>query len=232
MTTKLFGCSVLLALAVLGGCSGEGPVSRATTDATGGDSVAPTTSPTTTDQLTPESLDPTSEADETSAPEVGPTPISTVEPIQIDPATVTAPASSELAPAGRFTYHASNTLDGDLQTAWNHDNSDSGLAPEGQLLRYTFADAVDLTRIEIVNGYVQTQQAFEENARVRQFVIQLGPDEVTVAFPLLDTSQVQALEHNFGMVTEVTLIIESVYPGSVYQDVAITEVVFYAEPSG
>ena len=49
-------------------------------------------------------------------------------------------------------------------------------------------------------------------------------------FPLLDTSEVQRLEHDFGTVNELTLIVESVYPGSEYRDVAISEVTFQADP--
>ena len=114
--------------------------------------------PDTTDQAPQPTASADSETDAGSTPtDDPPAEETTVDEgpalVAIDPAAITATASSFLAPAGSFTYGAENTIDGNPQTAWNHDNSSAGLAPEGQFLRYRFSSPVTLARIDIVNGY-------------------------------------------------------------------------------
>ena len=239
MTPRNLSCTVRIALAVAiltGACSTsqadtapesiEATASGPTTTEDRSVAATPSTiaQPAATSPTSPTSS--TVESSTTGAPE--PTPAPAPTSVLIDAADVVVDASSTLAPIGTFTYEPANTLDGDRDTAWNHDSTGSGLPPEGQFLRYTFATPIHLTRIDIVNGYAKSETAFGENARVETISARIGLSSPAVVFPLADTHQIQTLEHDFGLVTEVSLVIDSVYPGTKYRDVAITDVFFYA----
>ena len=240
MTPRSLSCTVRIALVVAiltGACSTSAPTSQADTAPASLEATAsgPTTTEVRSGEATPSTVaqpaaaSPTSSAVESSttgAPEPTPAPASTS--VLIDATDVVVDASSTLAPIGAFTYEPANTLDGDRDTALNHDSTGGGLPPEGQFLRYTFATPIHLTRIDIVNGYAKSETAFGENARVETISARIGLSSPAIVFPLADTHQIQTLEHDFGLVTEVSLVIDSVYPGTKYRDVAITDVFFYA----
>ncbi len=144
----------------------------------------------------------------------------------VDPATVQVTASSELAPVDDLTYAAANTLDGNLQTAWNHNSLRGG--PIGQALTYRFPQPVDLAAIVLVNGYAKTPAAFADNARVGNLTVRAASG--THVRALVDTREPQRLDLPLGPVTEVILEVSGVYPGRLHPDVALTDVSFVLAP--
>ncbi|MDQ3974382.1 MAG: hypothetical protein M3276_08640, partial [Actinomycetota bacterium] len=148
-------------------------------------------------------------------------------PRRVDPATITVSASSELAAdhdAG-LTYAARNTIDGDLATAWNDGVGGVGV---GETLTYTFAQPVRLVRVDAVNGYAKSPRRYVENARVRRATLSTDATSFPVTFA--DRYRLwQSFSLDAAPTSSLTVEIESVYAGSTYRDVALTEFAFWAQ---
>ncbi|HET9658654.1 MAG TPA: hypothetical protein VFP72_25120 [Kineosporiaceae bacterium] len=149
----------------------------------------------------------------------------------VDLHTVRASASSTQKADGNISYTPGNTLDGNPATAWNSDGSVDGPGP-GITLSYTFGSPVNLRAITIRNGYQKVRSKgvdlWERNERVRQ--LQITTDSGNWTWDLEDIRDPQTLDRDFGRTTTVKLKIVSVYPGTKYKDVAISEVSFGAAP--
>jgi RNA polymerase subunit RPABC4/transcription elongation factor Spt4 len=167
----------------------------------------------------------------TGTPPASRTPASTAatELTRVDPGSIQAQASSELPPAGDLTYGIGNTLDGNTQTAWNSNGAQVGTGV-GQVLSYRFADRVHLRRIELVNGYAKSDRVFGQNARIN--AVAITTDSGTIEVSLADSRQSQTVEQDFGVTRGVSLRVLSVYPGSKYPDLGLTEIAFLATPAG
>lgn len=142
-------------------------------------------------------------------------------PRRIDPTTITATASSTLPDDGPYTYGVKNTLDGNLETAWN----DGALGPGvGERLTYRFRSPITLTSVGLVNGFASTPELFKENARMRNVVFVTDTARLPVTLP--DSSARQELNLAFGRTGFVVIEVVSVYPGSKYEDLALSEIDF------
>jgi hypothetical protein len=151
------------------------------------------------------------------------------EPTRVDPGSIQAQASSELPPEGGLTYGIGNTLDGDTKTAWNSNGAEVGNGV-GQVLSYRFADRVRLRRIELVNGYAKSDRVFQQNGRIN--AVAVTTDAGTFEVSLDDSTQPQTVEQDFGVTKGVSLRVLSVYEGSKYRDLGLTEIAFLATPAG
>jgi hypothetical protein len=144
---------------------------------------------------------------------------------EIDPSTISASASSEHTPIGDKTYGVENTLDGNIETAWNDGVAGPGI---GATLTYRFPQPVRLVRIDLINGYASTATPglFLENARIKDVTIttDAGSFHVTLA----DTRDSQSVRRSLGPTGAVTLRIDSVYAQTRFPDVALTEIAFLA----
>jgi hypothetical protein len=172
-----------------------------------------------------------------STPQVGGTATGTPPPsrtassqvTKVDPAGIQAQASSELPPEDGRTYEIGNTLDGDTRTAWNSNGDEVG-AGVGQVLSYRFADRVHLRRIELVNGYAKSERVYRQNGRIN--AVAITTDTGTFEVSLDDSMQPQTVEQDFGVTKAVSLRVLSVYPGSRYRDLGLTDIAFLATPAG
>jgi hypothetical protein len=125
------------------------------------------------------------------------------------------------------SYSIRNTLDGNTRTAWNNHSAARG-SGAGETLTYRFSSSVHLVRIDLVNGYAKTAELRADNGRIRGVVILT--DRRTLRATLSDTASRQRLDRDFGMTSEVTLRVTSIYPGARYTDLALTEIAFWAAP--
>jgi hypothetical protein len=176
-------------------------------DLVNGDDFEPTAT-VVVDTLTATSTSAPSPTTNAPATTTAPTTVPPPEPVAIATSEVTASATSVLEPAGDITYDAANTLDGDLDTAWNGRNSEGGV---GERLRYQFAAPVDLVRIELINGYVKVvdgESRFLQNNRLASVTVitEAGQFPVEVA----DTQDWQSIEGEFGVTSFVRLRIDGV----------------------
>jgi hypothetical protein len=157
----------------------------------------------------------------------------------IDPAAVTATATSTQDPAGGTTYDAANTLDGDPATAWNSDGAATGRAARARpvSLTYTFTRPVELRAVVLRNGYQKVRRRagkppvdlYPANARVHR--LRVVTDAGTWTWDLADQRAPQTLTAAAGRTASVRLEVVSVYSSTTYPDVAVSEVAFTALPS-
>jgi hypothetical protein len=206
------------ALVVSRGSDGSSDASDATTETRSpGDPGSDASSPTF------------ATADEPSAPATTTTPTTptTPTPVELTSGSIIARASSELPPVTSrgLTYDAGNLLDGDPTTAWSQAGSEGDQPAVGSWVAFDLPQPTDVTLVGIVNGYVKSDKAYTENARPRTVVIS-SDDGTRVRASLEDIRTKQDVTVNLPRASTITITIESVYPGSKYPDVAMTEVRF------
>jgi len=146
-------------------------------------------------------------------------------------------ATSELPPSGLITYSAKNIHDLDLETAWIEGVPGFGI---GEKVTYHFPPQNPrITEIIVVNGYVKSIEAWENNSRVKTLKMFLNGQPYAVLH-LADSRREQhftfkplgygqredwkALEAKPWW--EIAFEIVEVYPGKKYEDTAITEIYF------
>jgi len=138
-------------------------------------------------------------------------------------------ASSALKPHKGIEYGAKNAHDLSFKTAWVEGAEGLGI---GESLTYSFRNqSPRITEIEIYNGYVKSDKAWKENARVKR--LRLHVNEVpTAILNLQDTKALQSFkvetlghrEDGRDLILKFEII--EAYPGTKYEDVAITEIFF------
>src|SRR5688572_20889307 len=115
--------------------------------------------------------------------------------------------------------------DDDPVTAWN-DGVDG--SPAGQWLRLHFSALPGTTRVrlQVRNGYQKNQKIYTANARPKGATIVLMPSGVKKDVELTDAFGWQDLivEQASGPVEAVELRVRSVYEGSKYDDLAVSDV--------
>jgi hypothetical protein len=131
-------------------------------------------------------------------------------------------ASSTLAPES--AYNPANLFDSRKEFVWVEGVASSG---EEEVLTFEFDQPVEITAIQVRNGYQRSEEHFSANARVRDFQFQEKSSQPRT-YSLGDTKQGQKIslaQPEKGSVFE--LRIKSVYPGKKYKDLAISDIVFY-----
>ncbi|PXX98776.1 hypothetical protein DF185_15470 [Marinifilum breve] len=142
-------------------------------------------------------------------------------------------ASSYLKSQGAINYEAQNAHDLNYKNAWVEGVSGYGI---GEFLLYTFAGAsARITEIKLVNGYVKSKSAWENNSRVKKLKVYID-EKPFVILNLKDIRGVQSFEFkpigkgwDVGMdEPDWTMKFEilEVYKGLKYDDVAISEIYF------
>lgn len=126
-----------------------------------------------------------------------------------------------LASGEEVRFVPANVLDqsfGTPPTAWVEGVPGPGIGERVELL---FAEPVRLTAIEIITGFTRSPEIFAANNRVRRATL-LFSDGGTQSVELLDQIEAQRVPVS-ALTTSLSLIIEDVYPGSQYEDSAITQ---------
>ncbi len=147
-------------------------------------------------------------------------------------------ASSYLSSQADFDYKPSNAQDLNYKNAWVEGASDYGI---GEYLVYHFrGNAPRITEIIVVNGYVKSKSAWENNSRVKKIKMYIN-DEPYAVLNLKDLRAEQ-----FFFVSEpignndrddweelqnspdwtIKFEILDIYKGNKYKDVVISEIYF------
>jgi hypothetical protein len=137
--------------------------------------------------------------------------------------------------SGEFTFDAENMVDGNLTTSWQTSTPhDSGVLVE-------FNNPVNLVKLRIANGFQfmnhpRFGNLLEKNSRVRGMALAMEVKDsdgsistVTKEIELRDRTEAGyddvALEQN--NVLRIAFKPLSIYPGSKWADLAISEVIFF-----
>ncbi|MFN0175949.1 MAG: NADase-type glycan-binding domain-containing protein [Saprospiraceae bacterium] len=131
-------------------------------------------------------------------------------------------ASSTLAPEA--AYSPANLFDSRKEFAWAEGAATAG---EGEVLTFAFDNAVNITALQIWNGYQRSDEHFAANARVRDFEFgEKGGS--TYTYTLRDTKAGQKIElKSPARGRSFELKINAVYARMKYKDLAISDIVCY-----
>lgn len=128
--------------------------------------------------------------------------------------------SSVLAPQGSNSYWPFHMFDENFDTAWNEGSSGRG---EGETLAWDFVEPTQVNRIRIINGYIKTNRTFTRNGRVQRVRI-TGSTGYAITHDLSDISSWQTIDlAGAGEQQWIQIEIVSIYRGTHYADLAITE---------
>ena len=146
--------------------------------------------------------------------------------------TDTAEASSFLwGDWNRFieNYHPNYVGDDDAKTAWVEGSAGSG-AGEWLRLQVTPLEGTTTVRLKIRNGYQKSKGLFAANARAKDVVVRLLPSKTELKATLTDKDGWQELTiaQPAGPMRAVELKVGSVYEGSKYKDLCISDVQVFA----
>lgn len=136
-------------------------------------------------------------------------------------------ASSVLAPFKKLDYVPRNAHDFSLRTAWVEGVKGYGI---GQSITFKFPKmSPPVTTVEIYNGYMKSDKAWQDNSRVKQLKVYANQKPIAL-LNLRDTKakQIFTIGAQQGKKTDLLLKFEivSVYKGDKYDDVAIAEIEF------
>ena len=144
-------------------------------------------------------------------------------PVQTEPPVFTgAEASSELQADDDAYYGAKNVLDGDPTTAWNEGDSGDGT---GQWIRLSADTDQVVVGIHIMGGYDASKDIYDWNNRPKDITIAFD-DGTSFDVTLSDSYNVMqdiTFEHPVQCKT-ITITVNTIYGGSQYQDMCISEI--------
>lgn len=119
-------------------------------------------------------------------------------------------------------FSPANLVDHNSETTWQEGEEDAGI---GQKLTFTFTDSAIVSAIRLENGKRTSKEEFYENNRMASFRVF---DEQPILVELSDSEEVQyIIFENPIMEKQVTLIVDSVFGGTKWNDTCITEIAFY-----
>lgn len=131
-------------------------------------------------------------------------------------------------PQGANDYTPDNVVDGDIRTAWVEGVAGLG---RGAQLRFRLPDRVPLARIRVVNGYAKSNAVLLDNAAPRTVLIRSDGTRGALRRTLSRDSRPQSIRAAFGKTRQVSIEIVSAYRGDRFQDLAISEIWFFATES-
>ena len=126
-------------------------------------------------------------------------------------------------------YHPNYVADDDPKTAWVEGAKSSG-AGEWIRIQLTPLDDTTKVRIRVRNGYQKAKDLFQANARAKQVTLRLLPSNVEKKVTLEDKEGWQdvVIDQSRGTIRAVELAVTSVYEGTKYADLAISDVQVFA----
>jgi hypothetical protein len=136
------------------------------------------------------------------------------------------PSASSALPADRLgSYQAWSAFDGRPEAPWCEGADGSGA---GQWLDLLFESPLEVTRIRLANGYSYNDDIFAKNNRVKRATF-LFTDGERLEWEFDDTGGWQEVPLGRApgpnmTISGVTIIIDEIYPGSLYDDTCIGEV--------
>lgn len=136
--------------------------------------------------------------------------------------------SSTLRPQGSKNYRATNLYDFDHETAWVEGVKGYGI---GQWIEYQGVGGNSIESIRILNGYVKSDKAWRENARVKYLKVYCNGKPICI-FELKNSRTLQSFNVSklrgipYYDIKTFRFEILDVYPGTKYQDTVISEIYF------
>jgi hypothetical protein len=126
-------------------------------------------------------------------------------------------------------YHPNYAADDDPVTAWVEGAKGSG-AGEWLRVQVTPLDKTTRVRLRVRNGYQKSKDLWKANARAKAITVRLLPSKVEKKVTLKDADgwQEVVVDQPSGQVRSVELAVGSVYEGTRYADLCISDVQVFA----
>lgn len=122
-------------------------------------------------------------------------------------------------------YTASQLIDGDITEAWIEGANGQGI---NECITVYFDGKYPISGMTIHAGFQRRADLYERNSRPAELRISYA-DGMSEVYNLQDINGAQIIDFSDTVVTDyVSLSIVSVYPGSEWEDTAISEVSFYS----
>jgi hypothetical protein len=126
-------------------------------------------------------------------------------------------------------YHPNYIADDDPKTAWVEGAKGSGA---GEWVRFSVTplDNTTKVRLRIRNGYQKSKDLFKANARVKAITVKLLPSKLEKKLTLEDKDGWQeiVIDQPKGELRSVELAVTSVYDGTKYADLCISDLQVFA----
>ncbi len=125
-------------------------------------------------------------------------------------------------------YLAAYLGDDNPETSWTEGKQDVGIG-ERIMIEHTPLDDASKVRLEIRNGYQKTPRLFTRNARAKDIEVTLKPSGLTSKHTLTDSEGWQSvvLEQPTGPLTGYEIRFDSVYKGTHYEDLVVSDIQTY-----
>ncbi len=137
--------------------------------------------------------------------------------------------SSQLSSQAGNDYSALNLIDGDTETAWVEGIEGYGY---GETICVSIPGDLTTTGFAARNGYCKSEDLWQENARIRKFLVSLNGSPFIVA-EFEDSMELQTIEfpeiRSFNSDDILSFEIIEIYPGTVFQDAAVSELFLVME---
>lgn len=126
-------------------------------------------------------------------------------------------------------YHPNYVADDDPATAWVEGAKSTG-AGEWVRISVTPLDKTTKVRLRIRNGYQKSKDLWKANARAKDVTVRLLPSKTEKKLTLVDKDgwQELTLEQPKGEIKAIELAVGSVYDGTKYTDLCISDVQVFA----
>jgi hypothetical protein len=140
---------------------------------------------------------------------------------------VSVEASSHLTAEGKLRYDESKLIDGDSGTAWVEGKKGLGI---GEQVTFNFSDSIDIRLLCVINGYANTWDLYQRNARVRGLDVVADDSSKNIILSDAGSPDHPAAFQDVSLDMEseqLQLTITSAYAGSGrdrYTDTSISEV--------
>ena len=154
-------------------------------------------------------------------PQAAPTPPSATESAVV----TSVKASSTLPPSKAGNYNADNVLKSDGQP-WVEGSPGGGA---GEWLDFTFDTEREVHSIQICNGYHKSEKTFKNNARAKSATLTFS-DGSSHTLSLPDDMRCRIYDLPRPKGSKARLTITDTYKGAQWQDMAISEVLFWTTP--
>src|SRR5262249_3715590 len=129
-------------------------------------------------------------------------------------------ASSVLRPKGRNRFTVDHLFSNSNAETWAEGKRGSGI---GEWITIAFKQRRLVKAVIIRNGYQKNQDIFSKNGRVRQFRLVFSQGEMRT-LAIEDAMELQTIPLEPAVPAYwVQFIIDEIYPGSAYEDTAITK---------
>lgn len=148
-------------------------------------------------------------------------PLSYAEVESLIPERITA--SSVLPTSKAGNYIPENVLSPNPSTAWVKGTPGDGV---GESLVFYFTNFIEFDSIKICNGYQKSESTYANNSRIKTFYL-IFPNGEKQLFTIQDKMSCFDYSLRGKKGSSVKLLVESVYPGSKWQDLAISYIQFF-----